>query len=371
MADFKLPPISTLAGTSFRNYLKVISGNKILPKHYVKVVLTLIIILIGTPFRWIEKIKFSRKIKRYKFKEPPIFILGHWRSGTTFLHNVMCQDPKAGYLTTFNASFPHYLGSKWLFESFMKLVMPDKRPADNVKLDTKYPQEEEFSIGNVHPYSYYNFWYFPKRYEEYYEKYVRLNDPSIRNYWKKKYKNHIIKSLIDTNGERAIFKNPVLTGRADTLVELFPEGKFINIYRNPVIVFLSTRKFFRELFPTLWFHEINHDEIDEMIITTFIKIVNDFEEKKKLIPNENLVEIKFEEFEKRPLEGLEEIYSKLNLKSWEEAKHSLESYINSQKSYKKNNYKMKRQDLDMVLKHWGFAMKLWDYEVPDNLDIIE
>ncbi|MEM7550148.1 MAG: sulfotransferase [Bacteroidota bacterium] len=370
MAEFKLPPISTLAGSSLRNYFKVLSGNKIESRFYLKVFLSLLIILIGTPFRWIESLKFNQKIKKFEFEEPPLFILGHWRSGTTFLHNVLCQDPVAGYLTTYNSLFPHYLGSKWLFETFMSVTMPDKRPADNVKLDTRYPQEEEFSIGNVHPYSYYNFWYFPDRYKEYYDCYVRFKDKKVKEVWKEKYRRHIIKSLLDTNGRRAIFKNPVLTGRVHALTELFPNANFIHIYRNPVVVFLSTRKFFRELFPTLWFHEISNDEIDEMIFTTFIKMVNDFEEQKKLIPEGQLIEIKFEQFEESPKEHLSDIYSQLKLDSWELAAPQFEKYISAQKSYKKNNYKISQKDLDRVLHEWGFAMKLWNYEVPENLDVI-
>jgi len=175
MAEFKLPPISTLAGSSFSNFVKALNSGKVEFRYFPKVLLTGLIILIGTPFRWIEYLIFSSKIKKYKFTEEPIFILGHWRSGTTLLHNLLCQDPRAGFLTTYHSLFTHHLASKWLFKSFMRAAMPKKRPVDNVALSVDYPQEDEFAIGNINPWSYYYFWYFPRNNVQFYEKYVRFH----------------------------------------------------------------------------------------------------------------------------------------------------------------------------------------------------
>jgi hypothetical protein len=254
----------------------------------------------------------------------------------------------------------------------MRATMPDKRPADNVKLSVEYPQEEEFSIGNVHPYCYYYFWYFPEEYRELYEKYVRFKgvEPKVRTKWMNSYRKMIIKALIDTDGKRAIFKNPVMTGRVRELLETFPDAKFIHIHRNPVIVYLSTRKFFTELFPTLWFHEFSEDKTEEMILETFEKMMNDFEESKKLFNENQLYEIKFETFEQDPVHYLKEMYDFLGLDGFEEARPAFENYVNKQKHYKKNKYKISSRELDAVLKRWAFAMERFGYEVPENIEVI-
>lgn len=43
----------------------------------------------------------------------------------------------------------------------MAMLMPDKRPTDNMELRPDLPQEEEFALSNMMPYTYYNFWFSP------------------------------------------------------------------------------------------------------------------------------------------------------------------------------------------------------------------
>ena len=39
--------------------------------------------------------------------QPPLFILGHWRSGTTLLHNLLAIDDQFGYPNLYQVFFPH------------------------------------------------------------------------------------------------------------------------------------------------------------------------------------------------------------------------------------------------------------------------
>ena len=78
MSKFKIPPISTLIGTTIFNFLRVISNNKISPRYYLNVFVSFLIVLLASPFHIIEWIYFSFKLKNYTLKKDPIFILGHW-----------------------------------------------------------------------------------------------------------------------------------------------------------------------------------------------------------------------------------------------------------------------------------------------------
>src|SRR6187549_3845471 len=107
MSEFKIPPISTLIGSNLINFVRVLrNGGRIAPQSYFKLVLTLGIILISSPFHIWEFLYYRNKIRRYKFEKEPLFILGHWRSGTTLMHNLLCSDPEAGYLSTYHSVFP-------------------------------------------------------------------------------------------------------------------------------------------------------------------------------------------------------------------------------------------------------------------------
>ncbi len=39
--------------------------------------------------------------------ESPLFVLGHWRSGTTYLHNLLAIDRRFAFPNTYQFSFPH------------------------------------------------------------------------------------------------------------------------------------------------------------------------------------------------------------------------------------------------------------------------
>jgi len=53
----------------------------------------------GTPFHTFggifEKLLYSHRVRSTKLKHPPLFVLGHWRSGTTLLHELLILDKTA------------------------------------------------------------------------------------------------------------------------------------------------------------------------------------------------------------------------------------------------------------------------------------
>jgi hypothetical protein len=371
MDEFKIPPVSTLIGSTVRNYFKILKQGRIAPKYYFKIFLSTLVIFIATPFHLWEKLIFYRKLKNFKFKKPPLFILGHWRSGTTLLHNMLTKDPSAGYMTTYHAVFPNNLSSKWLFRTFMKINMPDKRPSDGVKLNVSYPQEDEFSFSNSQWNAYYNFFYFPEKYNEFYEKAVHHKNLSKKeiDLWYKCYDQLVKKSLIDTKGERVIFKNPVNTGRIDKLLKLYPDAKFLYIYRNPITVFHSTRRFFQQLYPTLWLHKVDNKFIDEMIFDVYKRMLDDYLNMKTMIPAENLMELKFEEFEKNPVNELEKIYSDLLNEEFSAVKQYFTDYFKTQKNHKKNKYLVEAAEIDAIRKHWGNYIEMYNYDLPPDVEI--
>ncbi len=372
MADFKIPPISTLVGTTFSNFLKVVKGNKIEPGYYLNVVLTFLVIAIATPFHWKEKLVFRQKVKNYKFNDPPLFILGHWRSGTTYLHSVLCRADDAGYLTTYHSLFPNNLSSKYLFKNFMKWKMPDKRPSDNVKLNINFPQEDEFAMGNICPYSYYNFFYFPLNYKYYFQAYGKFESSpeAVISKWKKQYRQMIAKANINSGGSRAIIKNPVNTSRYHLLLEEFPDARFVHILRNPYIVYLSTKRFFIELMPTLWFHRVSEEFIEEMILTIYEDLYEAFLKNRHLLTDDNFLELKFEDFEKDPMKHLRNLYDKLGLKDFHLQEKRFSDYVSGQKGYKKNRYKISKREYENVSARWGKYLTQWKYTLPEDIEVI-
>ena len=369
MDDFKIPPISTLVGSTIGNFFRVLKGETISPRYYYKIFLTALIIIIITPLHWWEEIVFRRKLKRFQFGKAPLFIIGHWRSGTTLLHNVLCKDPSAGFMTTYFSLFPNNLASRWFFRMFIKLNIPGKRPSDNMELNINFPQEDEFAFSNCQPNAYYNFFYFPSQYRMIYEKTIyhkHLNEKEIEH-WYKSYDHLLKKALIDSGGSRLIIKNPVNTARIDKILKLYPDAKFLYLYRNPITVFFSTQNFFQKLFPKLWLHEVNYEFIDKLITEVYQRLLDDYQAQKTLIPPGNLLEMRFEEFEMSPADQLKKIYSGLLNEDFNLAEPYLMKYLNSQTGYIKNKYFVPAESLKKVAGDLDYYMKLYSYDIPDDI----
>ncbi len=45
----------------------------------------------------LQRLIYGRRIAATEIKEPPVFIIGHWRSGTTYLHELMVCDERFAY----------------------------------------------------------------------------------------------------------------------------------------------------------------------------------------------------------------------------------------------------------------------------------
>ncbi|MBR9999393.1 MAG: sulfotransferase [Cyclobacteriaceae bacterium] len=369
MSKFRLPPISPLLGSNILTYIKSIGQGRIEPRYYLKTVLTFLIVLIGTPFRWYDGMIYHFFIRKKKDPVAPVFIIGHWRSGTTFLHNILCQDSQIGFVTTYQSVFPNNLASKLLFRGFMKSRMPKTRPGDNVQLSVGYPQEDEFALSNMNPHTFYQFMYFPENFREFYSWFIRFESrQDIVKDWKADYKKMIKKACHETGGSIPVLKNPCNTGRIKILLEMYPDAKFIHIVRNPVVVFLSARKFFTELLPTLWFHRVGEKFIEEIVFEIYEFLMNDFLALKEMIPPQNLIEIRFEDLEEDPMFHLESIYKQFALPGFGQAESHFSAYLNKMAGYRKNRYQVIDEEVvGKINRRWGFAMDLWDYHLPDNL----
>lgn len=367
MSDFKIPPISMLLGSTIGNFLRTINSGKIDPVYYHKVFLTSLICLIASPFHLWEKFKDGKLNSRV---ESPLFIIGHWRSGTTFLHNLLCQDPNTGFVTTYQSVFPNNMYSKLLFRPFMKWKMPDKRPSDNIKLHVDYPQEDDFALASMLP-SFYRLFYFPDTYKTLFDETVLFKNSHEKEIqiWKDTYNTLIIKARTNTGGKNIILKNPVNTARINKLLEMFPKARFIHIYRNPVMVYLSTKKFFLELFPTLQLQKTTPEQITNMIFDLYAKVMRVYFDQKALIPPDQLIEIRFESFEENPFKFLESIYQQLKIDGWAQAVPHFEQYLKDIGGYNKNTYRISRQELERLKHEWSFAFDELGYNVPDNLEI--
>lgn len=365
LLEFSKLPVNTLVGADWKTFKRITKGQYIAPEKDVKFFLTKAICRILSVFAPIQEHRFNKILSKGRPEFDPLFIIGHWRSGTTFVHNIFAHDTHFGYTTTYQTVFPHYvMAMQGLFKPVMKWIMPDKRPTDNMELSPDLPQEEEFALNNSTPINYYNFWFFPERMQEYCDSYLTFRNitHSELQEFKAAFDKLIRISLWNTRGTQYLSKNPPHTGRIQALLELYPDAKFIYLIRNPYTVFESTRNFFLNTIKPLELHTISIEQMEQNILRNYMALYQAYQEQKKNVPQGHLIEVKFEDIEADALGMTERIYRELNLPGWDDSRAAIQEYIGQKKDYKKNKYAYDPRTVQLVNEYWGQVFDDWDYE---------
>jgi hypothetical protein len=353
---------------SSRNWVRLLWRNKrdIEPAYLGRLLFVLCTSFSTAPLRVYERARYGNALKKVTVEHPPIFIIGHWRSGTTHLHLLMCQDANLGYTSTFQTTAPELclVGEKTLKPVFDRLA-PTTRGADNMTYRLDNPEEEEFALTNLTLHSFYHYLSFPRHAQDYFEKYALLQDlpPAVIAAWKEAYLSVLRKATFKMGGKRLILKNPVNTGRVKVLLEMFPQAKFIHIYRNPYDVLLSMRHLSEYMLSSSQFHQISPEKVEANMLSFYEDMLQRFLADKALIPPGNLAEVKFEDLEAQPLAELRRLYEELALPGFAQAEAAFRAYIASQAGYQKNKFELSSADVALVNQHWRFAFEEWGYDL--------
>jgi hypothetical protein len=368
--EFSLDFLQPLALGSFRNWLTVRNLYKGVERPYRKrAFFTGLFSLITTPLRVYERARYARRVEETEIEKAPIFIVGHWRGGTTHLHNLLCQDQRFGYVTTLQTIAPDaFLTADQTLGPLLARILPPTRMMDNMAWTLHSPQEEEFALANLCPYSFYHHWSFPKYARQCFEQYALFKDVPVDviQVWKHNYLSILKKATFNMHGKQLVLKNPTNTGRIPALLEMFPEAKFIHIYRSPYKILPSTRRLYTKTLPVTQMQGISSAEMEANILYFYSQILQKFFTDKHLIPSQNLVEVKFERLEATPLREMRRIYQNLSISDFDSVKPALKDYLQEKADYQKNQYTYTRETIEKVKRYWSFALRKWGYAPPSD-----
>lgn len=320
--------------------------------------------MLALPLNLWQWIRYGRAIKRQRLNGDPVFIIGHWRSGTTHLHNLMSLDEQLGNVSMFQAIFPDcsVVGGSWL-KWIMARIVPEKRPMDNMVWPMDAPQEEEIPLAKMLPYSFYTQFVYPRETKDLFRKYVLMEDmaQNDRRELEQKYHRVLQIATLHAGGRRLILKNPVNTARIPLLLALYPNAKFIHIHRKPYDVYRSTRSLHRKLHALTALQQTSDATADETVKFLYEALMTKYFEDKHRIPEGNLVELRFEDLERDPQRELARIYRVLALPGFNAIKPRLTAYLDSQRTYRKNRFAASPESRRAVEQRWAFAFDALGY----------
>jgi hypothetical protein len=197
-----------------------------------------------------------------------------------------------------------------------------------------------------------------------YDEYLTLDvSEEERTRWKDALMTFLKKVTYIAKKERLIIKSPPHTARVRTLLEMFPEARFVYIVRDPYVVYRSTVHLWRTLYDTQGMQTPNYQGIEEQVLKTFVRMYDRFEEDRKLIPPGRLYEVKYEDLVKNPLAQMAAIYEQLQLGNFAEVRPAIEAFLGETRDYKTNKYQLSDEDRRTVSLRWRKYAEHYGYPV--------
>jgi hypothetical protein len=315
-----------------------------------------------TLLRYLQEALYGRRIARTPICQAPLFIIGHWRTGTTFLHELLILDERHSYPNSYECFEPnHFLLTEWLFTRRLRFLMPAHRPMDNMAAGWDRPQEDEFALCMMGQPSPYLTIAFPNRgpqYAEYFD--LEGLSPRALASWKRSFMT-FLRRLTFKDPRRLVLKSPPHTARIKVLLELFPDARFVHIVRDPFGVFPSTVNLWKSLYRAHGLQQPTFAGLDEHVLTTFNRLYRKLEEGRALVPSSHFFELRYEDLVRDPVNQMRALYEHLDLGGFEDYVPRLTKYLAGISDYETNRYEISPELRAEIAHRWGDVIRRYGY----------
>lgn len=266
------------------------------------------------PFRWMGEWRWL--LTKYNYPDDPIFVLGFYRSGTTYLQQLLSRDPNMATLTLFHSVLPELLGLREIFLPVFRFIVrigKFENRYHRLPLDLDFPGEDDVAINASACSSDFNkLFQYPSSMDKTLSEYIDFTDAAKKRKWISEHTRLVRRLAALNSGKRLVLKSPPHTGRIGLLKNIYPKAKFIFIHRNPSEVIPSMRRIWN-LNRNFCFESYTIDMADSFSVKLYSKLHRKYFEEKITLAADDLAEVSFGDFVNHTEEELIKIYRKLKL----------------------------------------------------------
>jgi hypothetical protein len=357
------------AGCDFFAWMRLLTRNRF-QIHWSCLHVAIYVIFVSfvhTMLRGVQWVVYGRRVARTPIKAP-VFIIGHWRTGTTLLHELLALDERFAFPTTYECMEPnHFLLSENLFTRWLPFFAPTRRPMDNMAAGFNRPQEDEFALcmlGLPSPYLTIAFPNRPPQFDEYLD--LEGLSPRALAKWKRGFSN-FLQALTVRHEKRLILKSPTHSCRIKVLLQMFPDARFVHIVRDPYVVFPSTMNLWKSLYRTFALQRPTFAGLEERVLNNFVHLYDKIEEGKARVDFDRFYELRYEDLTRDPVGEMGMLYDHLGLGGFETLLPQLQKYLADTKGYETNRYQLSDEQAAKVTERWGDVIRAYGYKPPAAL----
>ncbi|MBY0526430.1 MAG: sulfotransferase [Gemmataceae bacterium] len=310
----------------------------------------------------VQTFRYGREVARTPIREPPLFVLGFFRSGTTLLHDLLALDPRHTFPNTYECFLTHHF---LLTEDFVTRRYPlqSKRVMDDVPMTWDQPQEDEFALCMLGQPSFYLNISFPNRLFQ--DADIESLPPRARAAWKRTLYRFLQAVTLKRPG-RLVIKSPLHSKRIRVLLELFPEARFVHIVRDPYRVYASTIKMLRAMTSTFGLQRPTFAGLEELVLSRYPLMMGKLEADRPLVDPARFHEMHYEDLARDPVGQLRTLYDALALDGFAELQPRLEAYLAKQAGYRTNRYHMEPGLRDEISRRWAEFIHRYGYDKEES-----
>lgn len=261
------------------------------------------------------------------------FILGMWRSGTTYIHTLLAQCPGITAPATWQCMNP---------ASFRLRGRPHQsrtvaRPMDAVTIDAFSPQEDEWALLALGVPTVYRAFIDPRRLPEL----ARWLEPEA---WANERAGWVgtwlafLTGVVQDAAERLLLKSPGHTFRIEALMEQFPEATYIWMVRDPVEILMSNRKMWSAMFERYALWRWSPSVVDAFLAKAMAHAARSLEIAAQSLSPRRLVAVDFNRFCGSECAILEAVNERLGLGRWEQMRPAVAAALARTAGYTRSSH---------------------------------
>ena len=328
-------------GANFFALARLLARNHfaISPAYWLDATVDLGVGAFNSLLRGVQSVLCAGRIARTKLGDDPIFVIGHWRTGTTWMHELLTLDERHVYPNTFECFNPnHFVLTEGWLKTLTRFTLPARRPQDAMAMDWDLPQEDEFALCNLGLPSPYLSIAFPNH-APHDRAFLDLDpdlaavSPRQRRRWQRVVRR-FYREVVSMRPGRLVLKSPPHTCRLPVLCEMFPNARFVNMVRNPCHVLVSTMRMWASLYAGQGYQHPTLDGLADRVLDTFVHMHDRLEATRGSLGPDRLIDVRYEDLLRDPPAEVRRVYEQLSLGEFAPVAPAIAAYTTARSNHR-------------------------------------